>query len=302
MTLDRLHDYIKENELGEVKKDENAKKYCSMKVGGILKMVYFPNTINDLILVLEKCKKNQIKFKVIGRGSNILFEDKEYDMLFIKISNFLMDLEINQEIIEVGAGYPFQKLAKVLSKQGYTGLEFAGGIPGTVGGAIYMNAGAHLQDISNIVQEVTYLDENFNVGIKTKAECKFAYRTSIFQKNKNIILSVKLKMKQEDTAKIYKKMSGNLEYRKEMQPLQWPSFGSVFKNPTGYHAGQLIEGIGLKGYQIGGAKISPKHANFIINNGEAKTEDVIKLIELVKKRVLKEYNIKLQTEVEIFKG
>ncbi len=300
--IEQVNEIIKANELGKIKIDEDAKNHCYMKVGGKLATIYYPKDVTSLQKVLNLLKEKKLKFKVLGRGSNLIFEDEYFDMFFIKISNVLDELNIiNGEFIEVGAGYSLQKLAKILSKKGYEGLEFAGGIPATVGGAVFMNAGAHLKEMKDIIWEVTYLDENYDIKKLIKEKCEFEYRKSIFHKKDYIILSVKLHMKKGDKAAIFKHMSGNLEYRKEMQPLDMPSFGSVFKNPKDHHVGKLIEDLGLKGYSIGDAIISTKHANFILNNGDAKTKDIVKLIDHIKKEVKNVYSIELHEEVEIFK-
>lgn len=299
--IEKIINIIQDENMGEVLVDAPMKDHTSFKTGGKVSAIYSPNSVSNLLKVIKFSKKNNIKFKVIGRGSNLLFPDRDIEMIVIKISHKFNYMEIQEDDkIKVQAGYSTQKLAKVLSKQGYKGLEFAGGIPGTIGGSVYMNAGAHTGEFKDIVEEVVFLDKNNELKTLKKDECNFSYRHSVFQENEGIILEVFLKMQKEDKAAVFKKMSGNLEYRKEMQPLEWPSFGSVFRNPQNNHAGKLIEEVGLKGHRIGGAQISTKHANFIINDGNAKTEDVKALIKLIKKTVKKEKNIDLHQEVEIY--
>lgn len=287
----------------EILEKEVMSKHCSIQTGGKSTAVILPTTINDLKLVLKLLKSEEKKYKIIGRGSNIVLPSVDLDVFFIKISNVLCHLNVfdNGEV-DVGAGFPLQKLAKNLSKKGLTGLEFAGGIPGTMGGAVFMNAGAHTQEIKDIVQKVIYLDENLDVKELDAKDCNFSYRHSIFQENNGIIISVILSMSYADPAVVFKKMLGNLEYRKEMQPLSSPTFGSVFKNPDGQHAGKLIEESGLKGYVLGGAKISEKHANFIENFSCATNDDIIDLINHIKSVVKKKKNVDLFTEVEIYNG
>ncbi len=303
MQKDNLMSYIENNLTGTLIQNDSMSNHCSIRVGGNVAGVFYPDTVEDITRVIKKCKEYDVKFKVIGRGSNIIFPDNDIDYLFIKISNSNDEYEIiGENLINVDAGYSLQKLAKKLSKDGFKGLEFAGGIPSSLGGAIYMNAGAHTGEIKDIIKEVICINKDYKVVKLTNKECDFSYRKSIFQKGEFIILSATLEMEKGDKAQIFKKMSGNLEYRKEMQPLKWPSFGSVFKNPPGNHAGKIIDELGLKGYKIGGAQVSSKHANFIINNGNAKSKDVIDLINLIKKEALEKLNVELVTEVEIFKG
>ncbi len=302
MEINKLMSFISENLTGTLVQNDSMSNHCSIRVGGNVAGVFYPDTVEDITRAIKKCKECNVKYKIIGRGSNIIFPDENVDYLFIKISKTCDEYElIDENTIHVDAGYSLQKLSKKLSKEGFKGLEFAGGIPASLGGAIYMNAGAHTGEIKDVIKEVVCLDKDFKLVKFSNEECKFKYRKSIFQTNDYIILSATLHMEKGDKAQIFKKMSGNLEYRKEMQPLKWPSFGSVFKNPPGNHAGKIIDDLGLKGHKIGGAQISLKHANFIINNGDAKSEDVINLINLVKKEAKEKMNIDFETEVEIFK-
>ncbi len=302
MQLSNLMYYIRENLTGTLIQEDSMSNHCSIRVGGTVAGVFYPDTVEDIVRAIKKCNEFDVKYKIIGRGSNIIFPDYNVDYLFIKIAKTCDEYDIiDNELINVDAGYSLQKLSKKLSKEGFKGLEFAGGIPASLGGAIYMNAGAHTGEIKDVIKEVVCLDQDFKIVKFNNEDCKFEYRKSIFQKNNYIILSATLKMQKGDKAQIFKNMSGNLEYRKEMQPLKWPSFGSVFKNPPGNHAGKIIEELGLKGYKIGGAQVSLKHANFIINNGDASSEDVINLINLIKKEAKDKLNIEFETEVEIFK-
>ncbi len=302
MQLSNLMSYIRDNLTGTLIENDSMSNHCSIRVGGTVAGVFYPDTVEDISRVIKKCKEFNVKYKVIGRGSNIIFPDNDVNYLFIKISKTCDEYEIiDNELINVDAGYSLQKLAKKLSKEGFKGLEFAGGIPASLGGAIYMNAGAHTGEIKDVIKEVVCLDKDFKIVKFNKEDCKFKYRKSIFQNNDYIILNATLKMEKGDKAQIFKKMSGNLEYRKEMQPLKWPSFGSVFKNPPGNHAGKIIDDLGLKGHKIGGAQVSLKHANFIINNGDATSKDVLDLINLIKKEAKDKLNVDFETEVEIFK-
>lgn len=302
MGIDKVIELINDEDLGSYKENVPMSNHTSVKTGGMVPLLVMPSSIDAIVKIVGIAQENDIQTKIIGRGSNILFPDNDMNVIIIKISNVLQGLSIDEGTgeVTVGAGYSFQKLAKQLSKKGFSGLEFGGGIPGTVGGAVYMNAGAHTGVVSDVVDEVVYLDEDLKMKSLTREGAKFSYRTSIFQSRRWIILEVKLKLSMGDTAEIFKKMSGNLEYRKVMQPLEWPSFGSVFRNPPGGHAGKIIEELGLKGYQIGGAKISDKHANFIINDGNATTEEVKRLIKYIQDTVKDRKGVVLETEVEMF--
>lgn len=304
MNFDQLVKMINEQELGEYRENVSIAPYTSIKVGGIARLIVFPETVDHLIKMIKISKSQEIPFKVLGRGSNIIFPDGILNIMIIIIREKFSDLNMGDNgKISVGAGYSLKRLAKQTAKRGFSGLEFAGGIPATVGGATYMNAGAHTNEFSEVVQSVVYLDEDLNLKVFDKKECQFEYRSSIFHSMPHvIILEINLQLNKADKAATFKKMSGNLEYRKEMQPLNWPTFGSVFRNPVGYHAGKLIEEAGLKDKQIGGAKFSTKHANFIVNEGEAKFEDICKLINLAIETIAREKGINLIPEVEIFSG
>lgn len=297
--LNDLKEYILDNNLGDLRFDESMIHHTYVKTGGRVELLYLPNSINALASTFKFICDNNINYYTVGRGSNILVADKLAPMVIIKLSGVLDECNITDNIVEVGTGFSLQLLSRNVSKLGLEGLEFAGGIPATIGGAIYMNAGAHSGSMDMVVKEVTAITETGEIVTLSNKQCNFSYRHSLFQENKYLIIHAILELKQGDRAQVFKRMSGNLEYRKEMQPLDKPSFGSVFRNPIGAHAGRLIEEAGLKGYQIGGAQISDKHANFIINVDVATTEDIINLIELAKSRVYAESGYQLETEVRI---
>lgn len=292
---------IKDNHLGKMKLNESLVNHSYVKTGGKVSVLYFPKNEEALIKVIKECEKKNILFKVIGRGSNIIFPDKDLEIVIIKINGSFEGVDfIDDTTARIGSGASLQKISRMTSKMGLSGLEFAGGIPATVGGATYMNAGAHTQEIGDIVEEVLYLDQDYKIKTIKKADCAFSYRSSIFHDNNWIILSVLFKFRKSTKKDTFKRMSGNLAYRQEMQPLDKPSFGSVFRNPEKHHAGKLIEDLGLKGLIIGDAMISEKHANFIINLGDAKSEDLKKLIRYVQKEVMEKKDIYLTPEVEFF--
>lgn len=282
-----------------VLKNEPMSNHTTFKIGGPADLFVKINTVEELKYTIEMCKLKKIPVTIIGNGSNVLVKDKGIRGVTIKL-NF-NDVEIIDDItLRVGAGVLLSKIANIAYKKGLSGLEFACGIPGTIGGAIRMNAGAHGCEMKDIVYLTTYLDENCNIKELYNKENEFEYRASIYSKNKNyLLISCEIKLKKGDKADINKKMEEYKKNREENQPLNFPSAGSVFKRGDNYIAAKLIDECGLKGLNIGNAKVSEKHAGFIINNGNATAEDVLKLIEIVKQKVYEKYKIKIELEIEI---
>ena len=277
----------------------NLKKYNTYKLNCTAKEFYIPNDKNELIEILKRIKDNNLKYKILGGGSNLIFAEEVYDGVIIKLDNF-NNLEIHENYVTVGSGYNVIKLVNILATNNIGGLDFASGIPGTVGGMIYNNAGAYGDEIGPHVLEVTVI--NPNLELETIKNYSYGYRTSFFKDNKDyIILEVKIKTMPSNKAEILELIKERKEKRIMAQPLNYPSAGSVFRNPEGNFAGKLIEEVGLKGKQIGGAKVSEKHANFIINENEATGEDIINLINEIKKEVKDKHNIDLVLEQEIVK-
>jgi len=255
-----------------MKKNVSLKKYTTFQIGGRARYFFTAKTKHELIGALKWAKKKSLSFFILGSGSNVLISDRGFEGLVIKFEN--------------------QKLSQWVSR----GLEWAIGIPGTVAGAIRGNAGAFGKSMKDAVKSVEIFDVKKEKVIKlNNTQCKFGYRNSIFKKNHNlIILSAEIKSKKSDPQKI----KDYLKYRREHQPLSFPSAGSVFKNPSGFSAGELIEKCGLKGKRIGDAKISEKHANFIVNLGGAKAKDVVGLINLAKKKVQNKFGVNLEEEIQ----
>jgi len=302
----------------QIKERIPLKGYTTFKIGGPARYFFVAKSKEDLKNGILWAKKKKLSFFILGAGSNVLFSDKGFNGLVIKLQN--TQYEIRNTNVIAGAGVPLQKLILEAAKKGLSGLENLAGIPGTLGGAIWGNAGAFGREIGDLAEEVKVLDvrgSKLEVKKLKKEDCKFGYRNSIFKRRKNwIILEATLKLKKGNKKEIEEKIKEFLKLRKEKQPLELPSAGSVFKNvpikkvpkkiqekfnekiKNGFlPAGVLIEAVRLKGYQIGGAKISEKHANFIVNTGEAKAKDVLKLIELIKKRVKKKFKIELKEEI-----
>jgi len=289
---------IKNLNIGKVIENAYMKDYTTYKVGGKVICIVVPEDEHGLIKLLKYIKENNIKYKIIGNGSNVIFNDKGYDGIIIKLNNF-NDLKIINNKIVVGAGYMLNKLALRVCRLGLTGMEFATGIPGTVGGAVYMNAGAYKTDIGYILTSIKVITPDLKIKTMYNRELDFHYRTSFLQKNKDYIcIEATFSLAKGDSDEIIDLVEERKKRRIETQPLEYPSAGSVFRNPEGDFAGRLIEELGYKGKSIGGAKVSEKHANFIINNGNATGEEIKELINEIKTKVQDKYNIELKVEQE----
>lgn len=276
----------------------NIKEYTTYHVGGIARALVYPENVESLINLLKFLKTNDIKHKVIGRGSNLIFSSNIYEGVLIKLDKF-DKLEIEGNEITVGAGFQLIKLATRLSRIGYTGIEFATGIPGSVGGAVFMNAGAYKSDMGYIIKSVKVLTPDLKIKELTNYDMHFHYRTSFIQKNPGYIcIEATIILKKGNPDEIMQLISDRKKRRVETQPLEYPSAGSVFRNPEGDYAGRLIEEIGYKGKTHGGAMVSTKHANFIINYNNATGEDVKELITDIKEKVKEKYGIELKVEQE----
>lgn len=265
--------------------DEPLSRHASFKIGGPASWFCSPKNSDELKEALQFAKKHKLKIFIIGAGSNVLFSDKGYNGLVIKLA--------------FGAGQSLSYLVNSLSKQGYDGLECLAGIPGSVGGAVYMNAGQAGVTIGDLVSKVWTMDFNGKEKVFSKVQCKFGYRKSVFQKLKLIITRVELKLQKGDVAEIRKKISNAIKEKIFKQPYDLPSAGSIFKNPKGHFAWKLIEDAGLKEKRIGDAMISEKHANFIVNMGKAKAADVLALIKIIQTTVKKKFKVKLLPEIKI---
>ena len=297
--MNKVIEDIEMMRIGEVLPNANLKDYTTYKIDGIASCIVYPTGLEQFISLLKYLRSNQVKHKILGRGSNLIFCNDNYTGILIKLDHF-DDLDIKGNIITVGAGYPLIKLAIKLSRMGYTGLEFATGIPGSFGGAIFMNAGAYKSDMGYIVKSVKVLTPDYKVIEMTNSEMQFHYRTSFLHAHSDYIcLGATLVLDRGNENEIMQLIEDRKIRRIETQPLEYPSAGSVFRNPQGDFAGRLVEEIGYKNYQIGGAMVSDKHANFIINKGDAKGSDIKKLIFEIKNKVKDEYGIDLIIEQEM---
>lgn len=279
--------------------DISMKEYTTYKTGGIVKKMYFPENEDELIELLKKIKKENIKYFIIGNGSNIIVDDSYFNGVIINLKK-LNNYCINDNLVYCQCGVMLPFIANLTINSSLKGLESLISIPGTIGGSIYNNAGAYNVEISDYIKEIKVLNDKLEIISLNKKDCNFKYRDSIFKHQKNfIILSCILELGESDKKELLKVVNLRKEKRQMSQPLEYPSAGSVFRNPINTYAGALIESLNLKGKTIGGAKISEKHANFIINENNATSNDIKNLIKLVHEQVLKEYNIDLILEQEI---
>jgi UDP-N-acetylmuramate dehydrogenase len=298
--MDGLFTEIQGLNIGKVKRNELLSQHTTMKIGGPADLFIEPSSLENIQKVMTFIKECQIPWRAIGRGSNLLVSDKGIEGVVIKLGSGLNHLAINESTITVGGGHSLVSLSTLISKKGLSGLEFASGIPGSVGGAVYMNAGAHGSDISKILTRAHILFEDGSIEWLSNDEMEFTYRTSVLQKERpGIVLEAEFELTKGDRTAIVSQMQKNKDYRKETQPWNFPCAGSIFRNPLPNYAGKLIEEAGLKGFQIGGAKISEMHGNFIVNAGNATAKDVLDLIQYIKDKIFNLYGIKVETEVEI---
>lgn len=275
--------------------NESMSKHTTFKAGGVADFFVEVQDVQELIYVLKLAKSLRIKLCVIGNGSNIIVKDTGFRGIVVKL-NF-KQLKIEKDKIIVGAGVPVALLSEFAYRNEIQGYEFLGGIPGTIGGAVKMNAGAYGAEIKDVILETTVLDEKYNIRKLTNEEQNFAYRHSIFFEKKWIIISSIFKIQKGNKEEIKNKRNEMMTARKEKQPIDMPNAGSIFKRMEKCIPAQLIDQAGLKGYTIGGAQISTKHAGFIVNTGNATANDIMKLIKYTKEKVKEKFGIELELEV-----
>ena len=286
---------IKEENICKIDEGVSLSKLTTYRVGGKASCIAYPKDINELVNLLKLLKSNGVKYKLLGNGSNLLFSDNDYQGVLIKLSEFNNIEFISKNKLRVGAGYSLIKLSLLTAKKGLTGLEFASGIPGSVGGAVFMNAGAYKSDMGYVVESVKVLTPNYEVINLENKEMNFHYRSSYLQKNRDYIcLEVIIKLQVGKRDAIEEVIKERRERRIASQPLEYPSAGSVFRNPEGNFAGKLIEDCSLKGMKRGGAMISDKHANFVVNYKDATSSDIKYLIDLAHDTVLEKYGIDMK--------
>jgi len=288
---------LKNGDVGELRFNEPLSAYTTWKIGGPADVLAIPGNRAQLGNLLRLLNRHRLPWHMLGRGSNTLVFDRGYRGVVIKLGDAFNEMRFEGNTVTAGASYSFIKLSVLAGKEGLTGLEFAGGIPGTVGGAVYMNAGAHGRDVSRIFQSAEIVWEDGTEEVLNREQMQFSYRHSVLHERRGIVTQSVFRLEPGDRKEIAASMASFKDRRMRTQPLQQACAGSVFRNPPGDHAARLIEEAGLKGLRAGGAIVSPLHANFIVNLGDATAEDVLTLIETIQRTIEERYAIRLVPEV-----
>ena len=281
-----------------IKIDEKLSGYVNFKVGGPADILLIPNSKEQVIKSIKICKENNIPFYLIGNGSNILVRDGGFRGVVLSLKN-VKNIYVDGEKIEAECGVMLKEVSDKAIENSLTGFEFACGIPGTIGGAVFMNAGAYDGEISKVIESAEVIDENCNIIRLSREELDFGYRSSLVMKKGYTVLSAVFKLEKGQVKTIKELIEDLTNKRESKQPLEYPSAGSTFKRPTGYFAGKLIQDAGLKGYSIGGAAVSEKHSGFVINKGNATAKDITDLIKHIQDEVKKQFGVDLHPEVRI---
>ena len=279
--------------------DEPMRKHTTFRIGGNADIFVRPESKKQIAEILRLCRKQDVPYFILGNGSNLLVGDRGFRGVVINIMDNMNDIKVDGGIIKAQAGAMLIKVSRAARDNSLTGLEFASGIPGTIGGAIYMNAGAYGGEMKDVVTQVTAMDAEGEIYTFGTDELEFSYRHSVIQQRDLIVLDVTMKLAAGDQKIIDDRMSELAVARRTKQPLEYPSAGSTFKRPEGYFAGKLIMDAGLRGYRVGDAQVSEKHCGFVVNRGNATADDVIKLIDDVKAKVSEEYDVVLEPEVRM---
>ena len=282
-----------------IKTEESMANHCTFRCGGKAAVYVVPGSIDELVQVVTYCRQKNQKFMVCGNGSNLLVRDEGFDGVMIEIGERISAIDVIGEEIDVEAGAKLSVTASVAMENDLAGMEFAHGIPGNIGGAVVMNAGAYGGEMSQIIQSVTVLDKHNQIRTLRAEELQLGYRTSIIKKENLIVLKARLSLEIGSAGEIALMMQILMQKRRAKQPLEYPSAGSTFKRPEGYFAGKLIEDAGLKGFRVGGAQVSEKHCGFVINYDHATATDVLTLMEEVRKKVREQFHVELEPEVQI---
>lgn len=279
-----------------IKENEPMKDHTSFKVGGPADLFLMPQTQTELQQVLKICKESDKPLYIMGNGSNLIVRDKGYRGIIVS-TKALNQVEVQGTTLIAEPGISLKDLANIALKENLTGLEFASGIPGSLGGAVTMNAGAYDGEMKGVIQSITVITEDGSLKTIPAEECQFGYRSSILQQHGWILIRVELGLKHGDCQAIEAKMLNLNTQRQTKQPLEYPSAGSTFRRPEGYYAGKLVQDAGFKGYAIGGAQVSEKHSGFVINKGGATAADILNLIGAIQAAVKEKFGVDLKTEV-----
>lgn len=283
----------------QIRREEPMKEHTTFRIGGAAKLFLMPDTEEELKGLLCYCRETGLPYFLLGNGSNLLVSDQGFDGAVIQLGEGFQGIVRKENELAVKAGTLLVRVARQAAKEGLGGMEFASGIPGSIGGAVYMNAGAYGGEMKQIVNWVKVMKpEDGTCLILNKEELSMGYRTSIVKEKGYIVLEVGLKLNERPVEEIQSTMEELKEARKEKQPLEFPSAGSTFKRPEGYFAGKLIMDAGLRGFRIGDAQVAEKHCGFVINRGAATAKDVMELVEKVQEKVLREFGVKLELEIQ----
>ena len=281
-----------------VYRNEPMKKHTTFRIGGPADYYLCPHSAKEIQKVVEICREEKLPYFILGNGSNLLVSDKGYRGAVIQLWKNVSDIGVEGCLIHAKAGASLAKIAAQALEEGLTGMEFAAGIPGTLGGAVVMNAGAYGGEMKDILKEVLVMDQQGKIFTLEKKDLKLGYRTRAVKEKGYIVLAAALELRPGPREEIKKLMEDLKQRRVEKQPLELPSAGSTFKRPEGYFAGKLIMDAGLRGFSIGGAQVSEKHCGFIVNTGGASASDVLALIREVQKKVRDKFGVELETEVK----
>ena len=282
----------------KIKYNEPISKHCTMRVGGPADVIVEPTTLEEITRIIDFAKENKIPYYILGNGSNVFGTDKGYRGIIIKIAKHFSDYTVEENRITVCSGMSMPRLAAIALGEELAGIEFACGIPGTMGGGVRMNAGAYGGELSSVIVQTKYLDQDGKIQIIDNEAHKFEYRHSIFTDHPEyLILETTLELTKGNKDEIKEKMNTHSKSRREKQPLEFPNSGSTFKRPEGRFVGQMIQESGLKGFKIGDAQVSEKHAGFIVNRGKATAKDVLDLISHIQKVIKENYDVELKAEV-----
>lgn len=300
MNLEQLIDNLNISK-EKIKYNEPMAKHTSFKIGGPAQCFINAESVEEIKQICKVASKNDTNLTIIGNGSNLLVTDNGINGIVVKVNIKKFELEFSNDDVSliVGAGNKLGEIAQKLLRNEITGFEFAAGIPGTIGGAVRMNAGAYGKEMKDIVETVKYMDYDGNIYEKSNKDLEFEYRKSMFAKNKFIILEAKLKLQKGNAQYIKDKMLEFEQSRKQKQPLEFPSAGSTFKRGTDFITAKLIDDAGLKGYRVGGAMVSTKHAGFVVNENNATAQDVLNLVKHIKQEVYKKFNKKIELEIQV---
>ncbi|MDD2509947.1 MAG: UDP-N-acetylmuramate dehydrogenase [Syntrophomonas sp.] len=279
--------------------NEPMKDHSSFKIGGPVDILVLPESVEEIQRTIHYCREKDIPYFIFGLGSNLLVRDKGIRGVAIKVGNNLRNFSIFNEEIFAEAGVRLAELSQAAADYNLGGLEFAEGIPGSLGGAVVMNAGAYGGEMKDVLKEVRAITPDGKLSSFKPEEMKLRYRGSIFQEEELIVVSALMQLRREKAEDIRARMQDFAKRRREKQPLEYPSAGSTFRRPSGFFVGPMIEEMGLKGFKVGGAEVSRKHAGFIINTGNASASEVLELIAIVKAKAKEHYGIELETEIKV---